>query len=107
MWLVHEDTKKGGRWQIAWMWLPHFLASDSSLHKFVAERMTEEFRGTMLEGGEGEDPPSVAPVLQRMHDKVIDLIVEKYPIGGLREYLSSITHVQPEEANGRDDSAAG
>jgi len=96
MWLVHEDASKGGKWQVAWMWLPHFISSDSSLHKFVASRMTEEFKGTMLDG-EDTTVPTVAVLMEKMHNKVIDLIVEKYPIVGLRQYLEAVSAVSPEE----------
>jgi hypothetical protein len=98
MWLVHEDATKDGKWQVAWMWMPHFLAVDGSLHKFVGEKMTEEFKGTMLEGDvHNMYPPSLTPILQRMHNRVIDLILEKYPINGLRGYLESIKDIHPDE----------
>lgn len=98
MYLVHEDKTKDGRWQIAWTWMPFFLASDQSLHKSVSKAMTEEFRGTMLEGDvHNMYPPSMTPILERMHKKVVDLIIEQYPIPGLREYLNAIEGVQPEE----------
>ena len=98
MWLVHEDKRKEGKWEVAWMWLPHFLASDKSLHKWVAEKMTKEFKGTMLEGDvHNMYPPSMTPILKRMHDRVIELLIEKYPIPGLRGYLEAIVYVQPEE----------
>jgi len=94
MYFVHEDKAKDGRWQIAWMWMPHFLASDSSLHKFVSKAMTEEFRGTVIK--DDEQPLLTTSLLVRMHKKVIDLVVEKYPITGLRDYLVAISGVQPE-----------
>ena len=98
MYLVHEDRVKGGRWQVAWTWLPFFLASDGELHKWVAEKMTKEFKGTTLEGDvHSMYPPSMIPILVRMHNKVIALILEKYPIPGLQQYLESVMNVQPEE----------
>ena len=96
MWLVHEDKAKDGRWQVAWMWLPHFLASDQSLHRYVADKMTEEFKGTMFEDDISAE--RTVSILKPMHDRVVGLILERYPIRGLKEYLNAIQSVSPEES---------
>jgi hypothetical protein len=105
MYLVHRSKDRVGRWEIAWMWLPYFLGIDRELHKFVGQKMTEEFKGvTHAE----DNPPD--ELLQRMHDRVIDLIVEKRPIAGLREYLYATQHITPEGVDGaglQQDAAAG
>jgi len=98
MYLVHEKKHRDGKWEVAWMWLPHFLAADRSLHKHVDQEMTASFKGTMLE----EDvlsmyPPSMTPILEAMNAKVIDLILERYPIPGLRGLLEGYAHLQPDE----------
>lgn len=96
--MIYEDKVKKGRWQVAWTWLPFFLSSNRDLHKFVAQKMTEEFRGSTVEGDVmSMYPPSMTPLLQKMHDRVISLILEKHPIPGLRQYLEAIIHVHPEE----------
>jgi hypothetical protein len=93
MYLVHEKQVGHGKWDVAWTWLPFFLASDSSLHKQVGHRMTEEFKGQQVE----EDPVQKNALLLRMHNKVLELILEKYPIPGLRQYLEAVIHLQPVE----------
>ena len=100
MYLIHEKKHQDGRWEVAWMWLPHFLAADSELHKHVDREMTGEFKGTMLEGDVmNMYPPSMTPILEKMHQKVIDLILEKYPIHGLRRFLEGYTYLRPDEEN--------
>lgn len=91
MYLAHPKKDKGGKWEVAWMWLPHFLTSDLDLHKYVDQKMTEAFRGQVAEKEE------LAPLLVRMHKKVIDLILEKYPIMGLRQLLEGYETLKPEE----------
>jgi hypothetical protein len=91
MFLVHEKKVGQGKWEVAWTWLPFFLSSDSNLHKFVGQQMTEEFKGQILEEGQ------MNAMQLRMHDRVICLILEKYPIPGLRQYLEASIHLDPEE----------
>jgi len=93
MYLIHEKKAQDGRWEVAWMWLPHFLAADLELHKFVDQEMTKAFKGTMLEGEE----PSMNQLLEQMHQQVINLILKKYPIPGLREFLEGYSHLRPDE----------
>lgn len=92
MFLAHEAKDRAGRWEIAWMWLPHFLAADMELHKHVGQKMTSLFKGESFEKG---SPPTT--LLQGMHEQIIKLILEKYPIPGLRQYLEAVIHLQPEE----------
>lgn len=93
MYLVHKGKQKDGRWEIAWMWLPHFLASDGNLHRYVAEKMTSTFKGQVLEGDEEQKNQ----VLMQLHNEVIRLILEKHPISGLRQYLEATIHLDPEK----------
>lgn len=86
--LVHEKKDRSGCWEVAWMWLPHFLTADVALHRFVDKRMTEKFRSRM---GDKE------ALADEMHLAVIDLIVEKYPIKGLRQLLGSYSEVSIDE----------
>jgi hypothetical protein len=81
VYLVHQK-KNGRNYEVAWMWLPHFLAADVALVKSVDKALTEEFAGK-----------EIHPVA--VHEKVLDLIEKKYPIPGLRTYLQAIETVQP------------
>jgi len=92
MFLAHERKDKGGTWEIAWMWLPHFLATDAELHKFVGNKMTELYRGETWDS----TPEALNHLLRNMHDDIIRLIMEKYPIPGLRQYLEAVIYLQPE-----------
>ena len=91
MFLVHEKKQRDGKWEVAWMWLPHFLAADRELHKYVDKKMTETFKGTMVEEGQTEH------VLGLMHQKVLDLILERYPIPGMRRFLDGYTYLRPDD----------
>ena len=92
MFLVHK-TKGPGRWEVAWMWLPHFLAADSSLHKFVGQEMTKTFQGELVE----EEQAKQNALMLRMHNRVLELILEKHPIPGLRSYLEGVIKLLPED----------
>ena len=98
MLLVHQKKNNLKRWEVAWMWIPHFLAADLNLVKHVDEVMSDEFKGVKL-------PRTDEPILyhqelmkvgRKMHDRVIDLVLEKYPMKGLREYLEAALQVDPE-----------
>lgn len=93
MFLVHKSGDEG-KWGIAWMWLPHFLALDPGLRKFVDEGMTKVFKGQHIPADENLRNQ----LLRRMDAEVIDLILYKYPIPGLEEYLSAISGLEPEES---------
>ena len=100
MYLVLEKKDKPGKWEVAWTWLPFFLAADKELHKEVDKEMTEFFKGTRLQGDiMGMFPPSMTPILMDMTAKVIEIICKKYPIPGLNQYLESIVHVEPDLEN--------
>lgn len=92
MFLVHEKKNGVGKWEIAWMWLPHFLALDQELHKKVGKKMTEVFKGTTL----SDEPTRRESQVRDMHHQVVNLILEKYPMQGLREYLESIDGLHPD-----------
>jgi hypothetical protein len=88
MHLVHPVKGQEGRWEVAWMWLPHFLAADQALHKYVDQKMTEAFRG---------DAVVDSTLFDRMHERVLSLILEKYPIPGMRDFLRGYVHLRPGE----------
>lgn len=70
------------------MWLPHFLAADQALHKYVDQEMTAVFKGEQVVD---------TTLFDRMHQKVVDLILTKHPIPGLRRFLEGYVHLRPEE----------
>ena len=72
------------------MWLPHFLAADLELHKFVDEEMTKAFRGMEV------DEENPARMLEKMDQKLIDLILERHPIPGLRRLLDGYAWIHRE-----------
>ena len=73
------------------MWLPHFLAADQNLHKYVDQKMTEAFKGELVE------EEQVPHLLERMHQRLLDLILEKYPVPGMRRFLDGYIHLRPGE----------
>ena len=81
MYLVHQK-KNGRNYEVAWTWLPHFLAADVELVKSVDKALTEKFAG--------EEMHPIAA-----HEEVIHLITQKYPMPGLSVYLQAIESVQP------------
>jgi hypothetical protein len=89
MLLVHEIKGRQGKWEVAWTWLPYFLASDRDLIRKVDKEMTKEVRTAIRLDLPEED------LLVRMHNKVIDLVVGAYPITGLRSYLEGLSEVEP------------
>jgi len=93
MLLVHENKVNKGKWEVAWMWLPHFLAADRELHRYVDKKMTEKFKGQMVDVGS----PSEQALVGKMHQAVMDLVLERYPIRGLRRFLEGYVMLEPDE----------
>jgi hypothetical protein len=87
MLLVHERKDRPGKWEVAWTWLPYFLASDRDLIRKVDKAMTKEIRTAYRLGLQDEF------LLLRLHNRVLDLVTEVYPIPGLRQYLSALEKV--------------
>jgi len=87
--LVHEIKGRPGKWEVAWTWVPYFLASDRDLIRRVDKEMTKEVRTAVRLDLPEED------LLLRMHNKVIDIVVGAYPIPGLRLYLEGLREVDP------------
>jgi hypothetical protein len=88
MLLVHPKKGEKGKWEIAWMWLPHFLALDTALHKHVDEEMTARFKGADL---------SDIHVGMQMNQAVIEIIQNRCQhIKHLDGYLAAIAGVTVE-----------
>lgn len=80
MYLVHPKKGSESKWEVAWIWLPHFIAADVALVKHVDAVLTEENKGKL-------------PSQEAMHLRVLELILEKYQFTGLKEYLHAINAV--------------
>ena len=95
MLLVHPKKGRPGTFEVAWTWVPFFIAADSGLIESVDEEMKTRFGGReMLAYG-------VVELMLEMHEAIIDMVCEKYPIKGLRQYLEAICEVSPEKAPGQ------
>jgi hypothetical protein len=92
MYLVHQKKHREGKWEVAWMWLPHFLAADLDLHKYVDQKMTEKFKGEIV-----EEESELETLVCKMNSTVISLILERYPILGLEGLLHAYVLLDPEQ----------
>jgi len=91
MLLVHEKKGRPGVFEVAWTWMPFFLADDRELIKSVDAELKELF------GGQEMNAHDADALMLRMHEVVIDIVCRKYPIKGLLRYLEAICEVNPEE----------
>ena len=89
MLLVFSHRDKPGVWEVAWTWLPFFLAADHDLVKSVDKSLNDEFFGS-----KSEVPEDILALESKMHEKVISLIIKKYPIPGLDQYIRAIGEVR-------------
>lgn len=94
MLLVHPKKGLGakeGEWEVAWTWMPFFLAANTELHKEVDEHLTSRFSKADL------SHPSIP---FEMHQAVIDFVAEKVKFQGLKLYLGGIMGVSaPSESS--------
>lgn len=88
MHLVHEVKGGYGKWEVAWMWMPHFLTIDQDLIRQVDQEMTKRFRGETIK----------EPLLEQMDQAIIHTVLAKYPISGLKGYLEALIKVDPSTA---------
>lgn len=85
--LVGPKKDVRSTWEVYWGYLPYFLAADLELIKTVDARMKELYAGS-------EDDPERARFLSKT---VIKLILEKYPMKGLKEALTALEAMSPQE----------
>lgn len=88
MLLVHESKGHSGKWEVAWTWMPYFLASDGELIRRVDKAMTKALRDAARMEVNGEE------LTLLLHSKVLDLVVDAYPLQGLRQYLKGVEGVE-------------
>lgn len=85
--LVHSSREKEGALEVAWTWMPFWLASNPKLILDVDSALLERYRGRKLDQG----------CLEEMGETVIETIISHHPIAGLEGLLRAITGVMLEE----------
>ena len=84
MLLAFMSPDKPGRCIIAWEWAPNFITKDALWLRSLEGELADKYQG--VEGVSMED----------IHDTLVDLVVERFPMKGLREYLQAMKQVEPE-----------
>jgi hypothetical protein len=69
--------------ELNYMWLPTFLGQNSGLKKYIEEMISPEVVGKTV----------TTQLMDDVNTRVIDIICEKYPLNGLRDYLDGIKFV--------------
>jgi hypothetical protein len=77
-------TVEGKSVSLNFMWLPTFIGH--SIH--IKKELEKDLRGD-IEGLELTEEN-----LDRIHEMIIDWLLKKYPLPGLREYLDGIKFVE-------------
>lgn len=77
---------EGGRLELRWTWLPYWLAAGPALH--------DELQALMRDVVVMNGMPLTEDSLDRIHTFVIDMIVKRFTIEGLREYLVGLCYVR-------------
>ena len=91
MLLAFMDKNKPGRCIIAWEWAPNFVTKDSLWLKSLEGVLVDKYR----------DAENVS--LEDVHDTLVDLVVEKFPMKGLREYMQAMINVEPEQLDAAEE----
>lgn len=73
-----------GKLELNYMWLPTFIGLSSRMKADLEERLSPE-----LVSREMTDE-----VLDFAHDRVVEYLIEKFPIPGFRDYLDALKFVQ-------------
>ena len=77
-------TVVGKAVELNYMWLPTWLGENLQFKRDLDSRFRAEVEGQEL----------TEEVLNKIHDNIIDFIVEKYPIPGLFDYLDGLKFVE-------------
>jgi hypothetical protein len=74
-----------GKVELAWTWLPTFMGISSTLKKEIEEKLGPELIGQ----------PLTDEVLDRAHERVLDIICARYSaLVGLRLYLDGMKFIE-------------
>jgi hypothetical protein len=76
---------RNGQLELAWTWLPYWIATGDTLHHEVTSLM----RDVVIINGMPPDDDS----LDRIDKLIIRLLDKRFRIPGLGEYLGAIRHV--------------
>lgn len=83
---MHLVILNEGRLEVRWTWLPYWLAAGPALSRDVERLMND----VVIMNG----MPPTEESLGRISTFVVNTIVQRFPIPGLREYIDGIRHVQ-------------
>lgn len=73
-----------GKVEFNFMWAPGFIAFNSRLKMELEEKLGPELVGKEM----------TEATLDWAHERVVDFLLEKFPLPGLRDYLDAIKFVQ-------------
>lgn len=73
-----------GRLELNYLWLPTWLGINGAAKDAIEKKINESVVGL----------PATEENLDLINEKVIDTLLETYPIVGLRDYLEGIKFVQ-------------
>jgi len=73
-----------GKVELSFMWLPTFIGHDTRLKEEIEKQLAPELVGKEL----------TDETLDVAHERVLDIICEKYKITGLRDYIDALKFVE-------------
>jgi hypothetical protein len=73
-----------GKLELNFMWLPTFIGLNSKMKIELEKELAPELVGK----------PMTEEVLDFAHDKVVEFILKRFPLEGLRDYLDALKFVQ-------------
>jgi len=82
--LIHVADKAV---ELNFMWLPTWLGQNAKFKQQLEKDLAPKIRGMEM----------TEPNLDKIHDMVLDYIVEKFPIPGLFDYLDGLKFVRDKE----------
>jgi len=83
---VRFVTPDGSSLVLNYMWLPTWLGQNAQLKKELEEALSPELRGKEMSD----------ETLDYAHSRVIEVICEKFPLDGLRDYLDGVKFLTQE-----------
>ena len=73
-----------GKLELNYMWLPTFIGMDNRMKQLLEKQLSPELVGK----------PLTDETLDFAHQRVVEFILEKYNLEGLRDYLDALKFVQ-------------
>ena len=73
-----------GRLELNYMWLPTFVGLNGRMKTDLEEKLGPELLNKEM----------TDEVLDFAHDRVVEYLIEKFPVPGLRDYLDALKFVQ-------------